>query len=232
LKIGKSTLRARPFVYSIGPGFSGNGEDVLAFPALPAGSGDHRSRGASTIVNASFHEAGAGAERFRAMVRAHFDFVWRSLRRLGISGADTDDAAQEVFMIACRRLDDVQPDRERSFLFGTSVRVAATRRRSTRRRAEDPEADFDELAAADLDPEQISALASARGVLQRILDGMSDELRTVFILAELEELPIHEMAELLGIPTGTVSSRLRSAREAFRSAVSRHAAQQRFRGVG
>lgn len=182
-------------------------------------------------MDASFRKGEARAPRFRALVREHFDFVWRTLRRLGVATADTDDAAQEVFLVACRRLQDVSPGRERAFLFGTSLRVASTRRRSQSRRAENPESNFDELAAADLDPEQLSQLAGARIVLQRILDGMSDELRTVFILAELEELPAHEIADLLAIPAGTVSSRLRSARETFRAAVARLAAKEKFERI-
>src|SRR5512142_2066304 len=70
------------------------------------------------------------AQRVRALVDAHFEFVWRSLRRLGLSSADADDATQEVFLVAIRRLDDIDPESERSFLYGTALRVAAVQRRS------------------------------------------------------------------------------------------------------
>ncbi|HVJ20900.1 MAG TPA: RNA polymerase sigma factor [Polyangiaceae bacterium] len=162
------------------------------------------------------------------MMREHFDFVWRSLRRLGVAAADVDDAAQEVFLIGARRLDDIAPDHERAFLFGTSARVAATRRRSAGRRPEDPEPSFEDRAALNLDPEELSQLVAARAQLQRILEGMSEELRAVFVLADLEELRSPEIAEILGIPAGTVASRLKSAREQFRAAVARLAARERF----
>jgi RNA polymerase sigma-70 factor (ECF subfamily) len=131
-------------------------------------------------------------------------------------------------LVACRRLGDVTHEREKSFLFGTSLRVASTRRRSASRRHEDPNADFERLATLELDPEQLTELASARVVLQRILDGMSDDFRAVFILAELEDLPTPEIAALLDIPAGTVSSRLRSARQIFRAAVARLGAKEKF----
>jgi RNA polymerase sigma-70 factor (ECF subfamily) len=179
-------------------------------------------------VDAPFPQGEAHAQRFRALVRDHFDFVWRTLRRLGVASADVDDAAQEVFLVACRRLGDITHEREKSFLFGTSLRVASTRRRSASRRHEDPNADFERLATLELDPEQLTELASARVVLQRILDGMSDDFRAVFILAELEDLPTPEIAALLDIPAGTVSSRLRSARQIFRAAVARLNAKEKF----
>ena len=78
------------------------------------------------------------ATRLRSLLDQHFDFVWRNLRRLGVQEADVDDAAQEVFVVAARKLDQVVPDRERSFLIGTALRVASTYRRSSRRRPESP----------------------------------------------------------------------------------------------
>jgi RNA polymerase sigma-70 factor (ECF subfamily) len=176
----------------------------------------------------AFPAGRARETRFRELVDRHFEFVWRSVRRLGVRAADVDDAAQEVFLVAARRLDDFAPDRERAFLFGTAVRVASTRRRSARRRPEELEAESDERVGVELDPEELAELAQARPLLQEILDGMSVELRAVFILAEVEELPVREIAELLGVPQGTVSSRLRSAREKFHAGVKRLRARAAF----
>jgi RNA polymerase sigma-70 factor (ECF subfamily) len=159
--------------------------------------------------------------RFRELVEHHFEFVWRSVRRLGVPVADADDAAQEVFLVAARHLDRFPPERERAFLFGTALRVASTRRRSARRRPEELDAASDERAGVELDPEERAELAQARPLLQEILDGMSEELRAVFILAEIEELAVREIADMLGLPQGTVSSRLRSAREKFHAGVKR-----------
>jgi RNA polymerase sigma-70 factor, ECF subfamily len=182
----------------------------------------------SLMAGAAFPRDRAGAERFRALVDEHFNFVWRSLRRLGLPAADLDDAAQEVFVVAARRLADFPPDRERAFLFGTAARVVSTRRRGARRHPEDADDALDERPAQALDPEAMSQLLQARPLLQQILDAMNPDVRAVFTLAELEEMSSREIAELLEIPIGTVSSRLRVARETFHAAVKRLAAREAF----
>ena len=175
------------------------------------------------------HAEGArSADRIRGLLDQHFDFIWRSLRRFGVREAEIDDAAQEVFVVAAKRLDRVLPERERAFLFGTAVRVASTFRRSARRHPEEPSEALDQELALGLNPEELSELRSARPVLQQILDSMSDDCRAVFVLAELEELSTRDIADMLGIPQGTASSRLRSARETFQAAVRRLAAQNAF----
>jgi RNA polymerase sigma-70 factor (ECF subfamily) len=168
--------------------------------------------------DAPFSMSGARAKRLKALVDQHFDFVWRSLRRLGVPAADSDDASQEVFLVAARRLDQIVAERERGFLFATAVRVASTFRRTVRRHPEEPAAELDEVQSLGKSPEELSELSRARPLLQGILDAMPIEQRTVFILAELEELESPEVAELLELPLGTVYSRLRSAREMFQSA--------------
>jgi RNA polymerase sigma-70 factor (ECF subfamily) len=166
--------------------------------------------------------------RFRELVERQFDFVWRNLRRLGVPRSDVDDAAQEVFVVAARRLDDFTVDRERAFLFGTALRVCSTRRRSRRRHPEELSDTSDDHPGVELDPEELADLARARPLLQAILDGMSEEFRAVFVLAELEELPVREIAALLGVPEGTVASRLRTARAKFREGIKRLHAQHAF----
>jgi RNA polymerase sigma-70 factor (ECF subfamily) len=169
------------------------------------------------------------ADRFRSLVDEHFAFVWRSVRRLGMSAADADDAAQEVFVVAARKLGSVEAGREKAFLFGSAVRIASTRRRTRRRHPEDPAETLDTRPhEGDASPEERAELAEARALLQSILDGMLDEQRVVFVLAELEETPVREIAELLELPLGTVSSRLRAARESFAGEVRRLSAREAF----
>jgi RNA polymerase sigma-70 factor (ECF subfamily) len=180
------------------------------------------------MAGQAFPQGRAREARFRELVGRHFEFVWRSLRRLGVPPADVDDAAQEVFVVAARRLDDFAAERERAFLFGTSARVAAGRRRSARRHPEELAAALDERPAVELDPEELAVLSQARPLLQELLDGMPDELRTAFVLSEIEELPLREIASLLEVPQGTVSSRLRAAREKFREGVRRLRARDAF----
>jgi hypothetical protein len=76
--------------------------------------------------------------RVAAMVANHHSQVWRSLRRLGLSESDADDASQQVFLVAHRRLADIVPENEQAFLLQTALRVAAefrrTRQKATRGR--------------------------------------------------------------------------------------------------
>lgn len=168
-----------------------------------------------------FSRSADAEQRLRQVMDEHHDFVWRSLRRLGVRDADTDDATQEVFLIFAKRLEEVSAELTRAFLFGTAVRVASNRRRGHRRSPEEPAVSLDQLSAPGLDPEELSALSLARAQLQEILDAMSLEQRAVFVLCELEELTAPAAAELLAVPVGTVSSRLRGAREVFQGAVHR-----------
>jgi RNA polymerase sigma-70 factor (ECF subfamily) len=160
----------------------------------------------------------------------YFDFVWRSLRRLGLLASDADDATQEVFLVVSRKLPQILVGSERRFLFATALRVASTRRRGLRRRPEDSSETLDDHQHGAPDPERVLQLAQARRELDQIFDGMDLEQRAVFVLFELEELTVPEIASLLGTPVGTVSSRLRAAREHFQAAVKRLHARAAFAG--
>jgi RNA polymerase sigma-70 factor (ECF subfamily) len=159
-------------------------------------------------------------ERLTALVRVHYDFVWRLLRRSGVPRPETEDAAQQVFLVAHRRLSVIALGSERAFLAGTAVRVAADIRRGRRRRPADVEAEPD---AVDLrpQPDELVEAHRARVLLDRLLASMPEELAAAFVLFEIEELSTREIGVALGIPKGTVASRLRRAREWFSDAVAR-----------
>ncbi|HEY3254091.1 MAG TPA: RNA polymerase sigma factor [Polyangiaceae bacterium] len=160
--------------------------------------------------------------RVAAMLRAHFRDVWRIVRRFGVPENSADDAAQEVFIIAARRLSDITPGSERPFLFASAVRVAANARRALGARRECAE---DDSLPEGVDPrpnaEALLDQKRLRQLLDRVLDELSDDLRVCFVLYELEGMSSPEIAELLRIPIGTVASRLRRAREAFELAAGR-----------
>jgi len=160
--------------------------------------------------------------RVAELLRTHFRDVWRMVRRFGVPESSADDAAQEVFIIATRRLADIGPGSERPFLLATAVRVAANLRRSLGTRRECSE---DEQTHEGVDPrpsaEALLDQKRLRQLLDRVLDGLNDDLRVSFVLYELEGLSSPEIATLLGIPLGTVASRLRRGREAFELEVAR-----------
>ncbi|HTQ08109.1 MAG TPA: sigma-70 family RNA polymerase sigma factor [Polyangiaceae bacterium] len=170
----------------------------------------------------SGHDAGesplqsANDRAIRRLVEEHFDFIWRLVRRLGLSVSDADDATQEVFIVAARRITSIESGRERTFLYGTALRVLANARRGARRRREQPGTELAELAASARGPDELLDDERARTRLDALLAELPLELRRVVVLAELEELSVPEIATLEGLPLGTAASRLRRARERLR----------------
>jgi RNA polymerase sigma-70 factor (ECF subfamily) len=162
----------------------------------------------------------------RSMVLLHFDFVWRLLRRLGVEEADADDAAQQVFLVATRRTATIAPGSERAFLYGTALRMAATLRRNLRRRRRWVETRSADCASPEGTPHDELERRQALALLDEVLNELSDDLRVVFVLSELEELTTPEVASLVGVPTGTVASRLRRARKEFSTRLRRMQAQR------
>jgi RNA polymerase sigma-70 factor (ECF subfamily) len=162
-----------------------------------------------------------GRSRLRIIIDHHYDFVWRTLRYLGVPDAQAEDAAQQVLCVLARRLDDVAEGAEIPFLFSTARRVASETRRAARRRPAASTNDVDALVDAIPGPDELLDERRAQAVLREVLDSIPVDLRVVFVLFEIEELTLKEVASLLDIPVGTVGSRLRRARETFRSAVQR-----------
>ena len=161
-------------------------------------------------------------DRFSAVYGEHFGFVWRSLRALGVSAAAADDAAQDVFIVVHRRLDDYDARAPmRAWLFGIARNVA---RRHRERDQRDPGLHLLGEGAA---PDDTMQLREAATLVERFLDSLDDDQRAVFVLAQLEGLTAPEIAEALGVNPNTVYSRLRAARLKFERVVARSAAQER-----
>ena len=178
------------------------------------------SKASSTArqIEASASRARPPGDRLQTLVSDHHDFVWRSLRRLGVPDGDVDDAIQQVFLVAFRRLGEIAKDSERAFLFQTALRVAADWRRTYRRRCEQAGVELHDLPDGSASPEELMDQRRARALLDRVLGALPLDLRAVFVLFELEELTMMEIATMSDIPPGTVASRLRRARQAFQAA--------------
>jgi RNA polymerase sigma-70 factor, ECF subfamily len=175
--------------------------------------------------------ASASPPSLRRLVDGHFDFIARSLRRLGVAETDLDDAAQRVFLIATRKLDAIDAERARSFLFATALRVASESRRARKRREAGEMAAAQALAPRSQTPEDLAASRQARELLDEILNGMPMDVRTVFTLFELEEMTMAAIADLLALPRGTVASRLRRGREIFHAEAKRLRARHAHVGI-
>src|SRR5512147_1791063 len=162
-------------------------------------------------------------KRFAEMLGTHFASVWRLGRRLGLPSAVAEELAQEAFLVASRKLELVNKGRERAFLFGVMLRLAANLRRTAAWQREAIAAGNVDSATLDEQPstDQLVQQKQQRLILDSIFEDMSDQFREVMILFEIEECSLQEIAEALGIPEGTASSRLRRARDDFARRVQR-----------
>jgi RNA polymerase sigma-70 factor (ECF subfamily) len=160
-----------------------------------------------------------GRLRLERMFRAHHELIWRTLRRLGLSPDLAADTTQQAYLIAAERLDDIRSGCERAFLFSTAIGLARTNfRRSQRCQLQ---SDMDIHVDPSQKSEQLNNRCSAMELMDRIFAKTHPDLVTVFVLFELEGLSAPEISEVVGIPVGTVASRLRRARAAFRAAARR-----------
>ncbi len=159
-----------------------------------------------------------GSAPFAALYREHFEFVWRSVARLGLTGAAIDDAVQEVFVAAYRRLPTYDGRGPlRAWLFGIAVNVVKMARRAEvrhRRRV-------DAAGAQSGDTTDFTEQRAAVAMLDQLLEELDDDQRTVAILIEIEGMSPGEVADGLGISINTVYSRRRLARAHLLRAASR-----------
>lgn len=172
---------------------------------------------------------------FEDVYETHFPFVWRSIRRLGVPASAVDDAVQDVFVVVHRRLPEFEARASvKTWLFAILIRVVRDYRRAYRRKdavihAHGAPSDPDDIEAAGDNPQELAAKKEAHRMLHQLLDGLEDEKREVFVLSELEQLAVPEIATALGINLNTAYSRLRVARQDFEQAVSRLRARDGWR---
>jgi RNA polymerase sigma-70 factor (ECF subfamily) len=162
---------------------------------------------------------------FEVLYDTHVDFVWRIARRLGVAEAALDDAVQEVFLVAHRRAAEFEGrGTVRAWLYGIVRRVARDHRPSRRER-------FDARGTPDtVDPRTAHdrlERAEAMRTLYALLDELDDERREVFVLAELEQIPMPEAAQMLGLNVNTAHARLRAARAKMEKGIARLRAARR-----
>lgn len=155
--------------------------------------------------------------------KRHGDFVWASLQRFGVRGPDLDDALQEVFVVVHHRLAEFRGDaRIETWLYAICLRIALAQRRRGRSARELQVDEIQEVIALDQNsPEDELVLSQRRRALEQVLDQLDLEKRALLVMFEIDEMPCEEIALILGVPLGTVYSRLHSARKAFQKAVVR-----------
>jgi RNA polymerase sigma-70 factor (ECF subfamily) len=160
----------------------------------------------------------------------HADFVWLTLQRVGVAPADIEDCLQEVFIVVHQRLGSFDgSSRMTTWLYGICIRVASAYRRRSYRRRERTGEEVQEAIDEGESPELAASRAEAQDRLRHVLDEMDIEKRALFVMFEIDEVSCEEIAEILGIPIGTVYSRLHSARKEFESALRRLEARDKSR---
>ncbi|EDM74062.1 RNA polymerase, sigma-24 subunit, ECF subfamily protein [Plesiocystis pacifica SIR-1] len=151
-----------------------------------------------------------------AVFREHHDYVWRSLRRLGLGEDQVDDAVQDVFLVVHERLDEFEFRASlRTWLFRICMNVAMSHQRRSQR---DNQAEL--LIPQGSLTEKLERREALR-LLDALLDSLDTEQRAVYVLAEIEGHSGPEIARMLGIELNTAYSRLRLARAKMARALRR-----------
>lgn len=157
---------------------------------------------------------------FSSVYDEHVDFVWSMTRRLGVSSSQLEDAVQDVFVVVHRQLPGFRAESSlKTWVGGIVVRVAQEHRRKQKRNEVEP-LTGDNVPVATGGPHETAEGAQAWARLERLLDTLELEQRTVFVLASLEEMSAPDIAEVLQVPLNTVYSRLRLARAKLQEALS------------
>jgi RNA polymerase sigma-70 factor (ECF subfamily) len=159
---------------------------------------------------------------FAEVFRAHLPFAWRVLRSLGVPSADIEDICQEVFVVVHRKLPAFEPRASLStWIYGICWRVWKDEKDRSYRRHEEPTAALPESPAADrtppLTPGDWANHNEALQLLSVIVDGLDENQRTVFVLCDLEQVPMKDVAAMLGCPLQTGYTRLHAARDHVRA---------------
>ena len=172
-------------------------------------------------------------DAFRALMREHNQALFRTARAILRDDAEAEEAVQEAWMQAYRGLDSFRGDAKIStWLIRIAANEALGRLRRKRRSAEVIPMSIDDSAdegARDNMPDETPGSApdvqalrgQVRALIEKRIDALPDQFRTVFVLRAVEELTVEETAEALGIPEATVRTRFFRARSMLRESLSR-----------
>lgn len=183
-------------------------------------------------------EPRADAPAFAEVYEQMFPFVWRCARRFGVDDSALDDVCQEVFVVVHRRLGHFRGESSlKTWVFGIVNNVVHTHRRSQQRkepslRSTSPLLDPSELSTSGEDPLELFVKRESVRAARTLFLELSEDKRVLLMLADLEDVPVPEIAQLTGTNLNTVYARLRAARQALADAVRRHRAKIEGGGRG
>jgi RNA polymerase sigma-70 factor, ECF subfamily len=169
---------------------------------------------------------------FAQVYEAHFDFVWRSLRLMGVPAEAVEDVVQDTFDIVSRQLAAFEGRSSlRTWLFSIAQRVAANHRRMVRRKLSRLEPLSDSAPSTEPTPHAHAEALEAALVVERFVEGLDADWRAVFVLSVLEGVPAAEVADAVGISVNTVYTRVHTLRDALRRAFEQRALRRGSRGL-
>lgn len=178
-------------------------------------------------LSSAWKRVSAAEADFRKLVLAHAPYVWRVLRSLGVAQADLPDVSQETFIIVHRQLSTFEGRSSlQTWIYGVALRVASDYRSKAYRRRELPSDDPPEQVSHSTPQDQLER-QRAWHLVEKLLAELDEERRQVFVLYELEQLCMREVADIIGCPLSTAYSRLSAARSAVQTAL---AARKREEG--
>jgi RNA polymerase sigma-70 factor, ECF subfamily len=149
--------------------------------------------------------------------QSEFDYLCRTLRRLGVRPEDLEDDAHEVFLVLDRKWREYDPSRPlRPYLFGIAFRVVAARRRRDQREVPGM---LDAVQGSELRPDEALEAADTRALVLNALDRVPLPRRAVLVMHDIDEIPMRDVAHAFSLPLFTGYSRLRKARREFEAAV-------------
>jgi RNA polymerase sigma-70 factor (ECF subfamily) len=199
---------------------------------VPGNQANSMGSPAGNVLESTVSPNCASVPDFDTVYETQLDFVWRTVRRMGVRAADTDDVVQEVFVIVYRRLAEFEGRAQlKTWVFKILVHVMrhywrTHQRKPGDRAAEDPSEIHTLAADRDDSPTAMLERVEALHILDRLLAELDEDKREVFVLAEIEQMTAVQIAEIVEANANTVSSRLRAARQEFEKALLRFRAHE------
>ena len=207
-----------------------------------SGLADVRPRDAAEVSRLPFHDGtAAGSARrsgvapldaqsrrdFARVYEEQFEFVWRSLRLLGVRRDALDDVSQDVFSAVARQLGRFEGRSSlRTWVFGIAQNIASNHRRARARKQDRLEPLVGQVVSPEPSPLAHTEGREAADAVLEFCEGLEEQRRAVFVLGLLEGVPAPEIAALLGIPLNTVYSRMRTLRDGLERHLSKREVEQ------